>query len=173
MITNSTTDNQGSISSPQVFEKIVNFFTEVEWPFFVIEGQRTLRLNYRGNNGRFTCSAQFLEERNYFMFYSFSPVSVPEHKRLIVAEFLTRANYRLIFGNFEMDFTDGEVYYRTSLNVEGINLDSARISHVVYTNVSMMDRYLPGIMQVIYSNVSAADAIAQIEGYNQLTHESN
>jgi hypothetical protein len=173
MVTNQTTNNQGSLSSPQVFAKIVNFFTEVEWPFFVIEGQHTLRLNYRGNNGRFTCSAQYLEERNYVMFYSFSPVSVPEDKRLIVAEFLTRANYRLIFGNFEMDFTDGEVYYKTSLNVEGINLDSDRISHVVYTNVTMMDRYLPGILQIMYSNISAADAIAQIESSNQLTHESN
>lgn len=30
------------------------------------------------------------------------------------AEFLTRANYGLVFGNFEMDMHDGEIRYKPS-----------------------------------------------------------
>lgn len=165
--------NQEGTTSSQIFAEVVNFFKKEEWPYSSVEGQLALRMNYRGRNGRLTCSFEFLDDRNYLLFYSFHPVNVPEHKRLAVAEFLTRANYRIIFGNFEMDFIYGEVSYRTSLNVEGINLEFAQISRLVYTNVATMDKYVPGIMQIIYSDVSAAEAIAQIEGHNQVADESN
>lgn len=66
-------------------------------------------------------------------------------------------------GNFEMDFEDGEIRYKTSIDVEGESLSFALIKKLVYANVTMMDEYLPGIIAAIKSNVSAKDAIAQIE----------
>jgi hypothetical protein len=69
----------------------------------------------------------------------------------------------MIIGNFEMDFEDGEIRYKTSIDVEGDSLSSALIKRLVYANVMMMDAYLPGIMSVIYGDVEPKDAIAQIE----------
>jgi hypothetical protein len=48
-------------------------------------------------------------------------------------------------------------------------LSSALSKRLVYTNVLMMDKYLPGIMAVIYGGVSPEQAIAQVE--NQLESE--
>jgi hypothetical protein len=79
------------------------------------------------------------------------------------AQFLTRANYGMTMGNFELDFADGEIRYKTSIDVEGASLTFPQIKGLIYTNVTMMDEYLPGIMSVIYSDVSPEDAIAQIE----------
>ena len=63
-----------------------------------------------------------------------------------------------------MDFTDGEVRYRTSIDVEDASLPPALIKNLVYTNIGTFDRYLPGIMAVIYGNTSPEDAIHQVEG---------
>jgi len=46
-------------------------------------------------------------------------------KRGAVAEFINRANYGIIIGNFEMDFADGEIRYKTSIDVQGDKLTSA------------------------------------------------
>ena len=81
-----------------------------------------------------------------------------------MAEFLTRANYGLIIGNFEMDLTDGEVRYKTGIDVEGDRLSAALVKNLVYANVLTMDQYLPGIMRLIYADVSPAEAIVQVEG---------
>jgi hypothetical protein len=35
-----------------------------------------------------------------------------------MAEYLTRANYGLILGNFAMDMADGEVHYKVSVDFE-------------------------------------------------------
>jgi len=85
----------------------------------------------------------------------------------------TRANSGTIVGNFELDFAEGEIRYKTSIDVEGDRLSSALIKQMVYANVTMMDRYLPGIMSVIYSNVSPSDAIAQIEASPSATPEQD
>jgi hypothetical protein len=111
------------------------------------------------------CYAQVVEDEEtaQFIFYSVCPVNVPENKRLSVAEFITRANYGLLIGNFELDLVDGEVRFKTSIDVKDDRLSSALFQPLVYTNVVMMDRYLPGIMAVIYGGVSPENAIAQIE----------
>ncbi len=150
-------------SSGEIFEEMVNFFKEDEWPFYQIKGQPVLQMAFQGENGKLTCYAKVREKQEQFVFYSVCPVNAPENKRMAIAEFITRANSGTIVGNFELDFADGEIRYKTSIDVEGDRLSSALINQMVYANVTMMDEYLPGIMSVIYSNVSPEDAIAQIE----------
>ncbi|MFN6525457.1 YbjN domain-containing protein [Nostoc sp. ChiSLP03a] len=146
-----------------IFEEIINFFQADYWPFVQLPGQPALQILFQGENGKWNCYARARSKQNQFVFYSICPVNAPENKRLAVAEFLTRANSGMMIGNFELDFTDGEISYKTSIDVEGDRLSFALIQRVVYANVTMMDEYLPGIMSVIYGNVSPEEAIAKIE----------
>ncbi|WP_448265168.1 YbjN domain-containing protein [Nostoc sp. DSM 114159] len=146
-----------------IFEEIINFFQADDWPFVQLPGQPALQISFQGENGKWNCYARTRSEQNQFVFYSICPVNSPENKRLAVAEFITRANSGMMIGNFELDFTDGEISYKTSIDVEGDRLSFALIQRVVYANVTMMDEYLPGIMSVIYGNVSPEEAIAKIE----------
>ena len=147
----------------QFFEEIVNFFEEDGWPFVQIEGEPLLQMVFQGENGKWTCYAKARDDQEQFVFYSVCPLNAPDSKRLAVAEFLTRANSGMIIGNFEMDFEDGEIRYKTSIDVEDDSLSCALIKRLVYANVMMMDAYLPGMMSVIYGDVTPLDAIAQIE----------
>ena len=103
------------------------------------------------------------DEQKLFFFYSVCPINVPDDKRSPIAEFITRANYGIKIGNFELDFNDGEVRYKTSIDVENDDLTPALISNHVYANIWTMDRYLPGIMSVVYSDEAPVDAIQKIE----------
>jgi len=151
-------------STGPIFDAVVRFFREDDWLFEQLPGKPILRLGFRGKNGAWNCYAQAREAQHQFVFYSILDVNVPPNRRQAMAEFLTRANYGLVIGNFEMDFNDGEVRYKTSIDVEGDRLTSALIKQMVYINVLMMDRYLPGIMSVAFGNADPAQAIAAIEG---------
>lgn len=142
----------------------ITFFQTDGWSLSHIEEQTAIQTTFQGDNGQWNCYAQAREEQEQFVFYSVFPVAAPEDRRLAVAEFLTRANYGLVIGNFEMDFTDGEIRYKTGVDIEGDRLSPALVRQLVYANVLTMDRYLPGIMSVLYGDVSPAEAIAQIEG---------
>lgn len=147
----------------EISETMVHFFEINDWPFAQLEGQEVLSMGFQGENGQWACFAEASEEHQQFVFYSMCPIRVPEDIRLAVAEFLTRANCGLIIGNFELDWGDGEIRYKTSIGVEGDRLSPALMEQLVYTNVLMMDRYLPGILRVIYGNASPSEAISEIE----------
>ena len=151
------------IAKSLIFDLIVNFFREDNWQFIKLEGQTVLRLAFEGKNSKWDCYAQAIEKKQQFVFYSVCPIQVPQEKRQAIAEFITRANYGMIIGNFELDFNDGEIRYKTSIDVEGDRLTSALIKQIVYANIIMMDQYLPGIVAVVENNISPVDAIAQIE----------
>ncbi len=146
-----------------IFDAMLKFFQEDGWTFRQIEGKPIVQMGFKGQNGSWVCYAQARDDVDRLIFYSVLDTNVPENKRVEVAEFLTRANYGLVIGNFELDFNDGEVRYKTSVDVEGGQLTPTMIKNLVYVNVIMMDKYLPGVMSVIYAGVTPAEAVTKIE----------
>lgn len=128
------------------------------------EGETVINLQHEGKNGRWECYGDAREEDGLCCFYSVSPVNAPENKRSAIAEFIARINYILTVGNFEMDFADGEIRYRTSIDVEGDRLSTVLFRQLTIANVTMMDRYLPAIRHILEDDYSPTEAIAVIEG---------
>ena len=152
------------MTDSQIFNAIVEFFEEDEWDFHWMEGLPVLNMGFTGKSGKWLCYAQAREEQEQFVFCSVCPINAPEESRASVAEFITRANYGMIIGNFEMDYADGEIRYKTSIDVEGDTLSHPLIKQMVYANVIIMDRYLSGLMRVIYGNARPLEIIEEIEG---------
>ena len=146
-----------------IMDAVKAFFTTDNWAYEEVEGRNIIRMRFSGENANWTCYAQVKEEQERLMFYSTLETKAPEEKRPALAEYITRANFGLLIGNFEMDFSDGEIRFKTSVDIEDSTLTHKFIQNLIYMNVLMMDKYLPGIMSVIYANSKPADAIAQVE----------
>lgn len=146
-----------------VFDTVIQFFREDDWNFHQIDGKPILKMGFSGEDDDWRCYAQARNDKQQFIFYSVMGSRVPADKRQAVAEYLTRANYGLVVGNFEMDFSDGEVRYKTSIDVEGGRLTQQMVRALVYVNVLMMNKYLPGIKSVVYADASPSEMVAQIE----------
>jgi len=131
---------------------------EGEW-----DGEFVYEMTCQGKNGRMSCSAIVVEEQQQLLFYAEAPIMVPEARRLEVAEFITRANFGMRMGNFELDLDDGEVRYKSSFNFKGFFLLPNMIRNCIYPAVTIMDEYLPGLMSVMNGSQSAKEAIAEIE----------
>jgi hypothetical protein len=147
-----------------LFEDVLGFFDADDWNYTKLDEGDAVVMGFIGDNARWQCYCKVREEQKQVMFYSIAPVSTPEPKRGEVSEFTTRANYGLIIGNFEMDFSDGEVRYKSSIDVEDAEFSPSLIRNMVYANVMTMDRYLPGLLGMIHGDLSATDAIAKVEG---------
>jgi hypothetical protein len=149
----------------RIFDEMSAFFEVDEWQTQPLDDKPILRMAFRGEDGHWSCYAQADEEREIFVFYSVAPVTVPEDRRTPMAEFITRANYGMLLGNFEMDYSDGEVRYKTSIDVEGTPLSVELAKRVVYANVLTLNRYLKGVLAVAFGGRDPAAAVADIEGH--------
>jgi Putative bacterial sensory transduction regulator len=102
------------------------------------------------------------EER--FVFYLQAQRPVPEKRRDAVAQFITRANFGLSLGNYEMNYDDGTVRYKTSVDFAGRRLQDWMVKHTVLTNmetVEVYQRWLEKVMDGADPEKAAAEADAQ------------
>ena len=146
-------------------DTIRQYFTEDELQFEEkeLDGAPIFQFGFEAQNGRYPGHIRVNEKAEQVSVYFRLDMMVPEEKRDVACEYLTRANYGLRMGNMEMDFADGEIRYKSSLDFEGETLSHAWLKHAIYPAVQTMDRYLPGLMNVLYGGVPPAEAIAEIE----------
>ena len=89
----------------------------------IAEPQTTLRLPIQGRIGKWICILRILEKTERIVVYSVLPDKAEDdHQRHRLYELLSWFNYGLILGNFEIDPRDGEVRYKTSMDVEGVTV---------------------------------------------------
>lgn len=146
---------------------VTEFLESVNLKHSVDEENGIIRFGINGENGSFNLLIDVQPEREMIKCYSVVPINVPVAKRSEIAEYLTRANYGLHFGNFELDFSDGEVRFKTSMNTDGNAANPSVIRHLVLSNINITDDYLKGLMRVLYADLSPEQAIDEIENKNE------
>jgi hypothetical protein len=148
----------------RAFATLGEFLRDDGWHPQQLDRRPIYRVYFAGEHGDVRCYAQIRVDLEQFLFYVIAPVKSPEPMLPAVVEFLTRANYGLRIGCFEVDYTDGEVRYKSSLDFEHETLTPGLIRNAIYPAVHTMDFYLPGLLAVMYGNKTPKEAIAEIEG---------
>jgi hypothetical protein len=151
------------INGWRAFATLSEFLRDDGWHPQQLEDKTIFRVYFSGNNGDLRCYAQIRIDLEQFLFYVIAPIKAPEAMRHDVAEYITRANFGLRIGNFELDYSDGEVRYKSSLDFEAVELTPDLIKNAIYPAVQTMDFYLPGLLSVMYGNKTPEVAIAEIE----------
>lgn len=140
-----------------------DFLASDGWFPTPLDGTTAFRCGFNGDSGKFRVIVHVNVELEQIYCYVYAEVNVPGDALSEVAEFITRANWGMRIGNFEMDLTDGEVRYKSSLDFEGQPLSPQLIRNAIYPAVTTMDRYFPSLMRVAFGGATAADAVAEIE----------
>jgi hypothetical protein len=155
------------LAGHRAFERLGELLEQDGWYPQPLGDKPVYRVQYAGKNGSFPCYLQVRLELEQLLIYAVCPVRIPEQTRAPVAEFVTRANYGLRIGNFELDYSDGEVRYKTSLDFEGENLSFNLLRGLLYPAVHTLDLYLPGLLAVGHGEKTALEAIVAIEGEDE------
>ncbi len=144
---------------------VIDYLDQLSWHYQVAEDKQRVRLGVVVAHQRLDVMIVISEERDFIMCLTVLPILIPIGKRLAMAELICRANYGLNYGNFEMDFSDGELRCRTTINTDTLEIVPLKQIHILlHSNIHLMGRYIPAIMAVSYAGVSAAEAIAKVEG---------
>jgi hypothetical protein len=139
-------------------------FLETEgWNHQALEDGQSYKIFLESETGQRVAYAEIIRDLEQFLFYVKMPVKVPEKLRNTIAEFITRANYGLGVGNFEMDYDDGEVSYKSCIDFKGESLTNGYIRNAIYPAIKTMELYESGLMSVIDGEQTPEEAIAELE----------
>ena len=81
----------------------------------------------------------------------------------MVSEFLHRANYGLNDGNFEMDYKDGEIRYKSFVNFRNIDVSQEVVEDSIIVGAAMIDRYGKGLLKLMLGDGTAEECIEYCE----------
>src|SRR5512135_3622341 len=104
-------------SGQPIMDVVLRFFREDQWNFQKLNSKPIVRAGFRGEHGTWVCFARVDEENRRFLFHSTMGLNIPSQSRMAVAEYLTRVNYGMAIGSFEMNMDTGDVRCRTSVEV--------------------------------------------------------
>ena len=102
---------------------------------------------------------------NRYMVNAFISLDADADCRTQVSEYLMRANYGLVHGNFEMDFSDGEIRFRLTVDCEDrTGLSETVVMRSLFIPKMMYEKYGDGLVAVMYGIKTPAEAVADADG---------
>ena len=88
-------------------------------------------------------------------------IDVMEARQSAIAEFITRINYKLKDGSFQMDYSDGEVRFKMYMNC-GETIPSAdSLERLFVIPFIMWEKYGNAFLSVLFANVEPRIALSQ------------
>lgn len=151
----------------ELYNKVIEYYDSQEWKYQVEQdeedGEYHIRMVMSIEEIDSVHVLTVVREESITT-YTYFPMDIPESKRVLISEFLTRTNYGLRIGNFEMDMEDGEVRYKVySVWLDGILPSLPMLERYVDMGCAMMQRYGAAMMKVLYADMSPEDAVAFAE----------
>jgi hypothetical protein len=146
----------------RIYEAVRSYFQDTDWTFEERPDEDLIIFPVTGNNGHWLGFAKAFEEHEQLLVHSVLPEPVPADRRAELSLFLTRANFGTAIGNFELDLDEGELRYKTSVDLEGSEAQVSLIRQLMLANVVTTDLYLPAITAVLKGE-DATQAMKDLE----------
>lgn len=104
---------------------------------------------------------QVLEEG--FLCYTTITDEAPAEMRVSVAEYLHRANYGLPRGNFEFDYDEGSIHFKTFFDCPGAVVTEKQLEDSMAIGLTVFDRYGDGLYELLNGGSLARRLILKAE----------
>lgn len=152
--------------SQTIARAINNYLTEDEWHFSFDEdcGLFKFGLSLKGKIKKI--NYLIVVKKDEYVVYAISPLGADEDDKGMMAsmaEFVCRANYGLVNGNFELDMRDGEIRFKCFVDCEGATPTSEMVCNSIHCPAAMFKRYSAGIVDIIFGKTTAQEAVEQCE----------
>ncbi len=129
-------------------DELRTIFADRSWGYHERADLSALICELSGALGHWVLVVQIDEGGRIVAFYSVLPVTVAAEHRAAMAAFLTRINYGLSLGSFELDFRDGEVRCKIMLPVGDGPLSEELVDRCIRAGGRLCELYLPHVEAV-------------------------
>jgi hypothetical protein len=105
----------------------------------------------------------WIDLERFLILFRFRDRAAPK-RRAAVTEFITRANCGLVTGNFEMDYADGAVGFKSSVDFTQVELSRLLVRNAVLSAMDVVEHYANQLVAVLRGKMTARAAIRAVEG---------
>jgi len=149
--------------SPQFgspFQVVVDHCEEAGIKFRAEPDVKGVFFSMRGEMAIYDVALLITHGDEVFQIYITIPIATTDEKfRPLVAEFVTRANHRIVIGHFDFDIDEGKLRYHIGHPFGERGLDEDTVGRLFSTAMGTADRYFPALMRTLVGGETPADAV--------------
>ena len=149
--------------SEVIADRIGTYLTEQNWEFTFDEigGIFTVEADLECKLGAALVVYQVTEDS--FLCYTTITDEVPAEMKAVVGEYLHRANYGLPRGNFEFDYDEGSVHFKTFFDCSEGTVTEKQLEESISIGLTVFDHYGDGLYELMNSSSQARRMILKAE----------
>ncbi len=138
----------------KVIVQIKSFLDNMAWKYTYDEEERIFKFGIRMQNALGDLKIIIvLRKKNYSTYIALNNKADAESFSR-VSEFINRINYGLLNGNFEMDYSDGEIRYKSFVDISGSSVSDEVVANSIIVPVFMVKRYGEELLRVILGELT-------------------
>ncbi len=141
-------------------EMVKDYFEANDWTYECSPTEEGLFLAEIGTeNTEFDVVIHADDDINQITCFCIHQDTVPEEKLNAVAEYMIRVNFSNVLIAYDMDFDDGEVRMRASMNLADMKPTPDMLDTLIQSTISLADIYYPGLIAVMEEESSPEEAL--------------
>jgi hypothetical protein len=134
-----------------MFERFKEYLKAVELTYSIMENETVITFRYT-SKGNYQCIIDIDEHDQIILVYTILGSIIALDKRNRISQLLTKINYGLRIGNFEMDYDDGQIRYKTSIDYDGVKeFDDSFIANLILISLTTTDKYFQAIEEGLHT----------------------
>ena len=156
----------GHSASPNVARAIRTLervLTEIGWEPEPAEGIAGFAVDFGEPHLPVATALAAVSPQEQFVLYLNFGFDAPPDRRDEFARFMARVNWVLTVGDFQLDYDDGQVRFRTSLDFADTELTEDLIRNGIRGAMAAVETYANAVADVVARGRTAAEALASVE----------
>lgn len=140
-----------------LYSTIASFLDDASIPY-VGEADALIVTEISGDHGSWRTFIQITDEpeNRFVVIHAQFPAGIPLGSRAKLSERLTRINYDLTLGNFEVGMDDGELLFKTAIDLADGVLTRQMFWRMYDRNRQVMDQYFTEVAELAFGPSWAA-----------------
>lgn len=147
----------------KIIQLIKDFFNKESWQYDYFEDKNEFRSGIRMDDiiGNLRMRIR-IQSDSYTVYLIFSNLIDNDH-RAAIAEYLHRANYGLRNGNFEFDYNDGEIRYKSFVDCKNSTPSPSIVADSILIPIFMFDLYGKNLVRLLLDEKTPKELIEEVE----------
>jgi hypothetical protein len=173
-----TPDEPGADATASIYEALVDFLRDQRVILQEEPERARVRFEYATPTGSWTTYAVAFEEARQLAIYGVVPVPADPPQLPAISELVTRINFGLVIGNFELDYDGGEIRCKTSVDLEDVPVFApvveedgtssitpfaALARQLIRANLALMEHHLAAFVAAVIHSRPVAEALALLD----------
>jgi hypothetical protein len=148
---------------PSTWQRIKAYFErEHKGRYLLDEETHTIQWIVTQDNGTYRVVVRWEEKPRRLTVRIPHLIAMPQQKHIATALLMNLINGELFMGNFELDPTDGELYFRNNMAVADGSVTEEQLETYCFASLSTVDTFLPAFLRLRFGDATPQEAFEEV-----------